>query len=98
MSSTKTAPEALRELDMEQLLTERIRQDQLEGRDRKIARMDRLWEKRKLLGKFVACGLALSILIAILIPSRYSSTTRLMPPDPPAGAGMAMLAGIAGRM
>ena len=32
MSSTKTAPEVLRELDMEQLLTERIRQDQLEGR------------------------------------------------------------------
>ena len=98
MSSTKTAPQALREMDMEQLLTERIRQDQLEGRDRKIARIDRLWEKRRLLGKFAACGVALSILIAILIPSRYSSTTRLMPPDPPAGAGMAMLAGIAGRM
>ena len=98
MSSTKAAREVMCGPDMDQLLASRMQQLQLEGRGRRIARIDRLWDRRKLLGKFVACGVAASVLIALLIPSRYSSTTRLMPPDPPAGAGMAMLAGIAGRM
>jgi uncharacterized protein involved in exopolysaccharide biosynthesis len=57
-----------------------------------------LWDQRKLLAKFIVGGVLASILIAILIPSRYASTTRLMPPDPPTGTGMAMLAGIAGKM
>jgi uncharacterized protein involved in exopolysaccharide biosynthesis len=97
-SSTKTTPEVLRGLDMEQLLARRLQQDQRESRFRRIARFDRLWEYRKLLGKFAACGIAASVLIALLVPSRYASTTRLMPPDPPVGGGLAMLAGLAGRM
>jgi uncharacterized protein involved in exopolysaccharide biosynthesis len=97
-SSPKTAPEVLRGLDIEQLLTHRLQQDQRESRFRRIARFDRLWDRRKLLGKFVACGVAAAVLVALLIPARYSSTTRLMPPDSPVGPGMAMLAGIAGKM
>ena len=84
MSSTKAAREVMYGPDMDQLLASRMQQLQLEGRGRRIARIDRLWDRRKLLGKFVACGVAASVLIALLIPSRYSSTTRLMPPDPPA--------------
>jgi capsule polysaccharide export protein KpsE/RkpR len=91
-SSTKVAP------DMEQLLTHQLRQDQLGNRDSRIARIGHLWDQRKLLGKFVACGAATTLLIVFLIPSRFASTTRLMPPDAPSGAGMAMLAGIAGKM
>jgi capsule polysaccharide export protein KpsE/RkpR len=100
MSSTsiKIEPEVLRALDIDSLLAERLRQDQLESRDRRIARIDRLWDRRKLLGKFIAYGVAASVLIAILIPSRYASTTRLMPPDPPTGQGMAVLASIAGKV
>jgi len=76
---------------------EQICQDQLERRGRKIARIGRLWSERKLLGKFAVIGAAATFLIALLIPSRYAATTRLMPPDPPAGQGMALLAGIAGK-
>lgn len=72
--------------------------DQQKRRRRKIARIGRLWRERKLLAKFTAIGASASLLIALLIPSRYTSTTRLMPPDPPSGQGMAMLAGIAGKM
>ena len=97
-TSVKTAPELLRALDIDQLLANRLRQDQLESRDRKIARIGRLWDQRKLLGKFLGWGIAASLLIAFLIPVQYASTTRLMPPDPPGGQGMAMLAGIAGKM
>jgi capsule polysaccharide export protein KpsE/RkpR len=97
-SSTKTTPEALRALDIDQLLAQRLRQDQQESRERKIARIGLLWERRKLLGKFLAWGGAAAILIAVVIPTRYAATTRLMPPDPPAGQGMALLAGLAGKM
>jgi capsule polysaccharide export protein KpsE/RkpR len=96
--SAKPAPEVLRALDMDQLLQDRLRQDHLESRDRKIARVSRLWDQRKLLGRFMAYGALFASIIAILIPSRYASTTRLMPPDSPSGQGMALLAGIAGKM
>ncbi|MEY2605427.1 MAG: hypothetical protein QOH31_3243, partial [Verrucomicrobiota bacterium] len=49
-SSNKTTPEALRALDIDQLLAQRLRQDQQENRDRKIARIGHLWERRRLLG------------------------------------------------
>ena len=98
MTSPNHAPEVLRALDIDELLAHRLRQDQAESRGRKIARIGRLWKQRKLLAKFAACGTGISMLVAILIPSRYSATTRLMPPDPPAGAGMAILAGITGKM
>jgi uncharacterized protein involved in exopolysaccharide biosynthesis len=94
----KAAPELLRRLDIDELLAHRLRQDRVENRNKLIARIGRLWDQRKRLGKCIAGGVAASILIAFLIPSRYASTTRLMPPDPPGGTGMAMLAGIAGKM
>jgi len=51
-----------------------------------------------MLGKFIAWGAAVSVLIAIVIPTRYASTTRLMPPDPPQGQGMAIAAALSGRL
>jgi capsule polysaccharide export protein KpsE/RkpR len=100
MSSTSadTAPEVLRTLDIDQLLAHRLQQDQLVDRERKIARISHLWDHRKLLGKFAAYGTVIGLIIAFLIPSRFASTARLMPPDPPAGQGMAMLAGVVGKM
>lgn len=40
-----------------------------------------LWENRSLLIRVAVCGLLTSALIAFLIPPRYESTARLMPPD-----------------
>jgi capsule polysaccharide export protein KpsE/RkpR len=97
-TSTKTAPEVLRELDIDQLLAHRLQQDRLENRGRKIAQIGRLWDRRTFLGKCIGYGAAATLLLAFLIPTRYASTTRLMPPDPPVGAGMAMLGGLAGKM
>jgi len=97
-ASAKTAPEVLHPLDMDELLAQRLRQDHLESREAKIARLSRLWDNRRLLAKFFILGASAALLIAFLIPVEYASTTRLMPPDPPAGPGMALLAGIAGKM
>jgi len=56
-----------------------------------------LWERRHLLARALVWGLAVSALMAFLIPKRYDSTTRLMPPDGQSGSGLAMLAAIAGK-
>jgi capsule polysaccharide export protein KpsE/RkpR len=100
MSSTaaKTSPEVLREVDVDQLLERRLLQDQQEARERRIERAGHLWSRRKILAKFAAWGAAASVLIAVLIPSRFASTTRLMPPDSPQGQGLAMFAAAAGKL
>jgi capsule polysaccharide export protein KpsE/RkpR len=100
MSSTpvKTATEFLQAMEMDELLADRFRQDELQRRNNKIARISRLWEQRKVLGKFIAWGASTALLIAFLIPSRYASTTRLMPPEPPTGQSLAMLSTIMGKM
>jgi uncharacterized protein involved in exopolysaccharide biosynthesis len=55
-----------------------------------------LWEHRRLLARITVIALIASALIAFLIPKRYESVARLMPPDQPS-SGAAMLAAIAGR-
>jgi capsule polysaccharide export protein KpsE/RkpR len=54
-----------------------------------------LWERRPFLARVLAWGLAVSLGVALLIPKRYQSTTRLMPPDGASGSGLAMLAAMA---
>jgi capsule polysaccharide export protein KpsE/RkpR len=100
MNSTaaKTSPEILRDVDIEQLLDRRLRQDQQDARERRIERAGHLWSRRKTLGKFAAWGAAASVLIAVLIPSRFASTTRLMPPDTAQGQGLAIFAAAAGKL
>ena len=100
MSSNGTKPvaEMLRDVEIEELLAKRLQRDRQENRGKRIARIGRLWESRRVLLKFAAWGAVLTAVIAILIPSQYESATRLMPPDPPQGQGLAMLAGIVGKM
>jgi capsule polysaccharide export protein KpsE/RkpR len=100
MSSTapKTSPEVLPEVDVDQLLERRLLQDQQETRERRIERASHLWSHRKLLAKFAVWGAAASVLIAVLIPAEFASTTRLMPPDSAQGQGLAMFAAAAGKL
>ncbi len=69
-----------------------VRDDQ-----KRVAWMRVLWQKRSFLRRAILMGLALSLTIAILLPVRYESKIRLMPPDQQAGSGLAMLAALAGR-
>jgi uncharacterized protein involved in exopolysaccharide biosynthesis len=48
-----------------------------------------LWEHHLLLAKTAICGLLMSTVLAFLIPARYESTARLMPPDNQSGSGLA---------
>jgi capsule polysaccharide export protein KpsE/RkpR len=97
-SSPKSAPEVLRPLDIDQLLAQRLQQDELESRRHRIVRIGRLWEKRNFLAKCAAIGFAVFLILALIIAPEYTAATRLMPPDPSGGQGMALLAGIAGKL
>src|SRR5260370_38414644 len=56
-----------------------------------------LWEHRRSLTRAVIYGLLASTLIAFLIPVRYESTARLMPPDSSQPGGLAMAAAALSR-
>ena len=55
-----------------------------------------LWDHRRLLFRVAIVALVLSATIAFLIPKRYESVARLMPPEQPS-TGAAMLAALAGH-
>lgn len=56
-----------------------------------------LWQHRSLLRRMTIQGLILVTVVAFLLPKRYESTTRVMPPDPESNSGMGMLAALAGK-
>jgi tyrosine-protein kinase Etk/Wzc len=57
-----------------------------------VAYLRPLWEHRRLLACVVLYGFLASTLVAFLIPARYESTARLMPPDRSQTGGLAMAA------
>jgi uncharacterized protein involved in exopolysaccharide biosynthesis len=57
-----------------------------------VAYLRLLWEHRRLLARVLFWGLLASTLLAFLIPARYESTVRLMPPDSSQSGGLAMAA------
>jgi capsule polysaccharide export protein KpsE/RkpR len=57
-----------------------------------------LWRSRRTLARWTFCGIILAIIIALIIPKQYESTTRLMPPDMSSGGGLGMMAAMASGM
>jgi capsule polysaccharide export protein KpsE/RkpR len=55
-----------------------------------------LWTHRRLLARVAAISLVLALAIAFLLPKRYASTARIMPPGSSTG-GSALFAALAGR-
>jgi capsule polysaccharide export protein KpsE/RkpR len=60
--------------------------------DSTLAYLQLLWGHRGLLCRVAGYALLASTLVAFLIPLRYESTARLMPPDNQSGSGLAMVA------
>jgi uncharacterized protein involved in exopolysaccharide biosynthesis len=55
-----------------------------------------LWAHRRLLARAAGLALVVGLVIAFVIPKRYTSTGRIMPPDN-SGSSMALFAALAGR-
>jgi uncharacterized protein involved in exopolysaccharide biosynthesis len=51
-----------------------------------------LWKSRQLVIRTIGAGILLSVALAFVLPKKYQSTVRLMPPDPRAQASNALLA------
>ncbi len=64
--------------------------------ERMVARVRLLWQRRQFLIRVTSVAFLFSVFIAFLIPNRYASTTRLMPPDQ-SNTNMAKLALLAGQ-
>ncbi len=70
-------------------------QFELEGissRERTVANLRLLWESRGFLGRASGFAVLFSVAIALIIPNRYQSSARLMPPDNQSGSGLAAAA------
>jgi uncharacterized protein involved in exopolysaccharide biosynthesis len=63
-----------------------------ESSQKALASISLLWEQRRLLFRVSLYALLASTLAAFLIPARYESTARLMPPDNQSGSSLAMAA------
>lgn len=63
-----------------------------------LTRLRLLWGHRRFLFRAALSGLVAATLVAFLIPKRFDSTTRLMPPDSNSGSGMALLAALSGKV
>jgi capsule polysaccharide export protein KpsE/RkpR len=64
-------------------------------RERFVGKLRLLWNQRRILLRITGAALVLSTLIAFVIPKRYESTARLMPPND-TNSGMALLAAVTG--
>lgn len=63
-----------------------------ESSQKAVASLRLIWERRRLLFWVALYALLASTALALLIPERYDSTARLMPPDDQSGSGLAMAA------
>jgi len=63
-----------------------------ENDEKALASIRLIWANRGALARVVLCALVASTIIAFLIPSRYESVARLMPPDNQSSSGLAMAA------
>ncbi len=61
-------------------------------RERAIPYLRLLWDRRRLLSRASLLGLVIGTLLSFLLPNRFESRTRLMPPDNRPSAAMAMAA------
>jgi len=63
-----------------------------ESRDNTLVYLQLVWAHRGMLSRVALYALIASTIVAFLIPSRYESTARLMPPDNQSSSSLAMAA------
>ncbi len=92
MSFTGSAPvrQSVPELPDHSLPVVPEPEESRQANENSVAHLRLLWEHRRLLARGVFYGLLASTLIAFLVPARYESTVRLMPPDNTQTGNLAM--------
>lgn len=72
-------------------------EDEYSRRRSKTEWLQLLWQRRSFLKRLMLRGIVAITVVAFLLPKRFESTTRIMPPDEGSSGGMGMLAALAGR-
>jgi len=94
---SKNDPARLRVADIEAPSEFRRRPVEVEAEPQRVVWLRLLWSERRFLFRAALTGAVLSVVVSLLLPRRYESETRLMPPDQQGGSGLAMLAALASR-
>jgi len=94
MTTTRLNPEqiAVEPPGAEEVLPAEV--DTNAARERLVGRLRLLWDQRRFLFRVMLYGLMTATLIAFVIPKRYESTARLMPPDSQSSSGLALMAAL----
>src|SRR5882724_6702822 len=89
------SPDILLQLnDREEALSEEL--ERKEARLRLAEKVRIVWSQRTFLFRLGLLGFVLALLLAFLIPTRYTSIARLMPPDNQSSSSLAMAAAALG--
>jgi capsule polysaccharide export protein KpsE/RkpR len=91
-SSTAPAHEPVPELPDREIPESPKTEEMPESGEKTIDHLRLLWDHRRLLFRVALYALFASTLIAFIIPARFESTARLMPPDSSQPGGLAMAA------
>jgi uncharacterized protein involved in exopolysaccharide biosynthesis len=92
----KNDPARLRVADIE-TPTEFRRHAEVEAEPQRVVWLRQLWSERRFLLRAGLTGVVLSLVVAFLLPRRYESEARLMPPEQEGGSGLAMIAALAAK-
>ncbi len=77
--------------------TPAVPQEKVESREKSLVYLRLLWGHRRMLSRVAAYAVVVSTAVAFLIPARYESTARLMPPDNQSSSSLAMAAAAMSR-
>lgn len=97
MNQAATRAELEKPREFEELEVLSVQAETPESRERAVDSARRMWNARRFLARLAAVGCLAGAVIALLIPNRYESTARLMPPDSQSGNGVALLAALSGK-
>jgi len=91
-SSGAPARQPVPELPEQDLPATPVQQETFESSEKSLAYLRLLWARRRMLSRVLVYAAAASTVITFLIPARYESTARLMPPDNQSSSSLAMAA------
>jgi uncharacterized protein involved in exopolysaccharide biosynthesis len=91
-SSGAPVRQPVRDLPENDFPVTRVPEESRDTSQKALASLRLLWERRGMLYRVSLYALLASTLVAFLIPKRYESTARLMPPDNQSSSGLAMAA------
>ena len=72
--------------------------EQSQKSDSSVWQLMLIWQRRRAVFRIALYGLVASTILAFLIPVRFESTARLMPPDSAQSGGLAMAAALSGSI